>query len=93
MTGFVPKVMMRFMPKVMMGMMANDVKGEGSMMPQMMMKMMPQCLSTMLPVIQKEKRIEFVTNIVSILVEQGSSGMSDEERRVFLAKIIEKTNI
>ncbi|MFB3764738.1 MAG: hypothetical protein ACE14P_05755 [Methanotrichaceae archaeon] len=93
MTGFVSKAVMGFMPKVMMGMMANDMKGEGSMMPQMMTKMMPHCLSTMLPAIQKEKRIDFVTNMVSILVEQGSSGMSDEERKAFLAKVTEKINI
>ncbi len=91
--GFMPKLMMGFMPKVMMGMMANDVNGEGSMMPQMMMEMMPQCLSTMLPIIPKEKRVDFVTNMVSVLVEQGSSGMSEEERRAFLAKVTEKVNI
>lgn len=88
--------MMEFMPKIMMGvmskMMAGDVKRDGSMMPQMMMKMMPQCLSTMLPVIQKEKRIDFVMDMVSILIEQGSSGMSEEERRAFLAKVAEKAN-
>ena len=62
------------------------------MMPQMMTKMMPNCLRTMLPIIPKEERIDFVLDMVSVLVEQGSSEMSDEERRAFLAKVAEKVN-
>jgi hypothetical protein len=84
--------MMDIMPRMMASMMGG---GEGSggmmgMMPQMMSAMVPQCLTMMLPSIPKEQRIEFVLKMVTILLEQGSVGMSDEEKRDFVAKVVQK---
>lgn len=84
--------MMDMMPKMMMDMMGGG-EGEGGMMgmmPKMMMDMMPQCLSAMLPNLAKETRIDFVLKLVAILVEQGSVGMSSEEKEDFVAKVIQK---
>jgi hypothetical protein len=75
---------------MMSGMMADAQGTEMAMMPQMMSAMMPQCLTTMLPNIPKEQRIEFVLKMVTILLEQGSVGMSEEEKRDFVAKVVEK---
>ncbi len=84
------------MPKIIMGvmskMMARNMKMDGTMMPQMMTRMMPNCLRTMLPAVPKEERANFVMEMVSVLVDQGSSEMTDEERKVFLSKIAEKVN-
>lgn len=49
-----------------------------TMMPKMM-EMMPQSLRMMLPSISKEKRIDFVLKMVTILVGQDYVRMSDEE--------------
>ncbi|GAJ07733.1 unnamed protein product [marine sediment metagenome] len=78
------------MMKMMSQMMGGGKKGEMSMMPQMMMKMMPQCLRMMLPDMPKEKRIDFVLRMVTTLVEQGCVGMSEEEKKDFVAKLVEK---
>ncbi len=96
MMEFAPRIMMKLMPKLMMGMMPKminmDVNGGQHVMPQMMVKMMPQCLNTMLPAINKEKRVEFIMELIPILVEQGSVGMLEEEKRAFLAEVIKKVN-
>jgi hypothetical protein len=98
--------MMEMMPKMMMGMMGGGEgmggmmskmmgggkEGKMPMMPQMMMGMMPQCLNMMLPNMPKGKRVDFILEMVTILVEQGSAGMSDNERKDFVAKMIEKVN-
>ena len=63
---------------------------EGLMMPNMMKEMMPHCLDMMLPNMPKEERIDFVLNMIDVLKEQGSTGMSDEERQDFVARIVEK---
>jgi hypothetical protein len=93
--------MMEIMPKMMAGMMGSRENGGGmmGMMSGMMagaqgteITMMPQCLSMMLPNIPKEQRIDFVLKMVTILLEQGSVGMSDEEKRDFVAKVVEKVN-
>ena len=60
------------------------------MMPHMMTEMIPQCLKMMLPDMPKEKRIDPVLNMVAIMVEQGSAGMSEKEKKDFLTKIVEK---
>ncbi len=39
------------------------------------------------------KRIDFVLNMVTSLVEQGCVGMSDDEKRDFVAKVVEKVKI
>jgi hypothetical protein len=76
----------------MMGMMSEMMgAGQGTempMMPQMMTEMMPRCLNMMLPNVPKEQRTDFVLEMVATLVEQGSTGMSDEEKRDFLAKVV-----
>ena len=78
----------------MMGMMSRMKEGgkemEMPMMPQMMVKMMPQCLEIMLPNIPVEKRMDFVSNMVAALVEHGSAGMSEEERKDFVEKLVKK---
>jgi hypothetical protein len=100
------KMMGEMMPKMMMGMMSEG-EGEGEMMSkmmggdqgtgmpmmlQMMMSMMPQCLKIMLPDMPKEKRIDFVLEIVASLMEHGCTGMSDNEKKDFAAKMIDKVN-
>ncbi len=57
---------------------------------QMGAQMMPKCLGMMLPNMPKEKRQAFTLKMVAILKEQGCVGMSEEEKKDFLAKIIEK---
>jgi hypothetical protein len=75
----------------MMSKMMERCKQMGAqMMPEMMMEMMPKCLGMMLPSMPKEKRITFTLNMVAILKEQGCVGMSEEGKKDFLAKIIEK---
>jgi predicted GTPase len=78
----------------MMGMMSQMMgsaqQAESPMMPNMMTQMMPHCLNMMLPNIPKEERVEFVLDMVAKLIEQGSVGMTDEEKDEFMAKILEK---
>ncbi len=63
------------------------------MMPAMTMEMMmPQCIKMFLPQMAKEKRIDFALNIVSALVDQGSSGLSKKEKKDFVSKIIERVS-
>ena len=79
----------------MMDMMARMMGGgctEMPMMPDMMNQMMPHCLNMMLPGIPTEQRVDFVLDMIGTLVEQGSSGMSDEEKDAFRAKIFEKVS-
>ena len=52
--------------------------------------MMPQCLRMMLPNVPKEKRIDFVLNMVTTLMEQGCAGMTKEEKEDFVANVVEK---
>ncbi len=75
----------------MMGMMGGG-EDEGGMMSKMMMGMMPQCLKVMLPNMPKEKRVDFVLEMVTTLVEHGCTGMSDNEKEDFVTKLIEKVN-
>ena len=79
----------------MMGMMSQMMRGgQGGgmpmMMPHMMTHMMPHCLNMMLPSVPKEERVDFVLNMVTSLMEQGSAGMSDEEKNEFVAKVLER---
>ena len=77
-----------------MGTMSKMTEGsdetEMTMMPKMMMEMMPHCLTMMLPNLPKETRIDFVLKMVTTLVEQGCVGMSQEEKKDVVAKIVEK---
>ena len=56
----------------------------------MMAQMMPRCLNMMLPSVPKEERVDFVLNMITALMEQGSAGMSEEEKSEFVAKVLEK---
>lgn len=96
--------MMEMMPKMMMsmmgggegqvGMMSKMMEGgqekEMSMMPLMMTEMMPLCLVMMLPKMPKENKIDFVLKMVISLMEQGSVGMSEEEKKDFVSKVTDK---
>ena len=78
----------------MMGMMSKMMEGsqkeEGPGIPSIGLTMMPHCLKMMLPRISKQKRMDFVSEMIPILVEQGCLGMAEEEKKDFLAKVIEK---
>jgi hypothetical protein len=98
MMGMMPKKMMGMMGRGereggMMGMMDKMMEGgeekEAAMMPQMMTEMMPKCLEMMLPNMPNEKKVDFVMKMVSILMEQGCVGMSDEEKKNFVAQVKE----
>jgi len=82
--------MMDMMPKMMMGMMSRGKKREMPMMDQMMPEMMPRCLGMVMPGMPKEKRVDYALKMVAGLVEQGSAGMSNEEKADFVKKIVEK---
>jgi len=99
MMEMMPKMMMSMMGGSegkggMMGIMSKMKEGgkemEMPMMPHMMMEMMPQCLTMMLPNTPKEKRIEFVITMIATLVEHGCAGMSEEEKKGFVEKVVEK---
>jgi len=100
MMEMMPKMMMTMMggnggEGGMMGMMSKMMgAGEGTAMPTMpatMMEMMlPQCLKMFLPKMTKEKRTDFALNVVSVLIEQGSSGLSEQEKKDFISKMIER---
>ena len=44
----------------------------------------------MLPKMPKGKRIDFVVKMVVTLMEQGGVGMSEEEKKDLVAKVVEK---
>jgi hypothetical protein len=71
----------------MMGMMSKMRQGDK---PGMMMEMMPRCLGMMLQNMPKNDRIAFTLKIVGALMEQTCVGMSDEEKKDFMAKVVEK---
>ncbi|MEE8423414.1 MAG: hypothetical protein V3S49_02630 [Thermodesulfobacteriota bacterium] len=75
----------------MSGMMSKMKDGcEGMEKPEMapmMMEMMPRCVTMMLPNISKEKRIDFALKMVDTLIDQGSAGMSEEEKRAFTTRM------
>jgi hypothetical protein len=71
-------------------MMGGSEGKETTMMPQMMTEMMPKCLEMMLPNMPNENRVDFVMKMVTILMEKGCVGMSDEEKKDFVAQVEEK---
>ncbi len=96
------KMMAEMMPKMMssmMNMMGGSEGKEGcaamdmTAMPKMMMEMMPRCLSMALPGMPKKERIDFVVKMVSILIEKGCEGLSEEEKKFFLDKVTEKARV
>jgi hypothetical protein len=70
--------------------MSKCCEGETPMMPSMMTEMMPQCLSMMLPKLPKESRRDFVLKMVTIMMDKGRQGMSDEEKSQLASDIIAK---
>jgi hypothetical protein len=99
MMEMMPKMMMSMMgggedQGGMMGMMSGMMEGgqekEMSKMPLMMTEMMPLCLVMMLPKMPKENKIDFVLKMVISLMEQGSVGMSEEEKKDFVSKVTDK---
>ncbi|MBP7066763.1 MULTISPECIES: hypothetical protein [Methanothrix] len=88
-------MMMEMMPQMMEGkdpgnmmeMMLELMRKDMPAMQQMMTKMMPQCLSMMLPRIGKEERVEFIPRMVAVLLEQGSDGMTEEERTDLMKRV------
>lgn len=78
--------MMGMMSKMMgggmgMGMLKDD---------EVMMEMMPQGLSMMLSRFPKDKRSDLILKVVPDLVEQACAEMSEEEKKGFIEKLIEK---
>ncbi len=99
MAEMMPKMMMGMMGGgegdcctlgTMSEMMEGQKEVEMPMMPKMMIEMMPHCLTMILPNLPKEKRIDFVLKMVATLVEQSCVGMSEEEKKDFLAKVVGK---
>lgn len=98
MMEMMPKMMMSMMgvgesKDGMMEMMSKMKKGGKEMEMPMMMEMMPRCINIMLPKMPKEKRIDYVLKMVTTLMEQGSVGMSVEEKKDFVVKVIEKVKV
>jgi hypothetical protein len=71
----------------MMDMMSEMMEGCS---PEMMMEMMPKCLGGVLQKMPKDKRVEFMLKMVTVLTDQGCAGMSEKEKKDFMSKIIEK---
>jgi hypothetical protein len=87
--------MMEMMPRMMMSMMSGMTGGSQgtgmpAMMPHMMTQMMPHCMNIMVPGIPKDERVEFILNMITSLMEQGTAGMSEEEKNEFVAKVMER---
>jgi hypothetical protein len=61
--------------------------------PEMMMEMMPKCLGMMLSKLPEKQRTEMVKKLISILLEEGSAGMTEEEKKDLAQKIMEKTKV
>jgi len=101
MQEMMPKMMMGMMSakegeggmKEMMAKMMHGGEEQESMMPEMMLKgMMPHCIKMMMPAVSKDKRADLVSGMIDTLMEQASSGMSDEEKATFVAKVLETIN-
>jgi hypothetical protein len=71
----------------MMGMMSKMMQGDK---PEIMMEIMSQCLGMMFQNMQRKDRIAFTLKMVSALMEQTYVGMSEEEKKDFVAKVVEK---
>jgi hypothetical protein len=82
-----PMACHRVMPTMMEGLTMDNV------MPYMMKEMMPDCLWHLLPKMPNKTRVDFISNMTGILVQQGSVEMSDKEKEVLMAKITEKVKV
>jgi hypothetical protein len=102
MMEMMPKMMMGMMgggdgKSGMSGMMAKMMGGDGqsrsAMMPHMMVEMMPHCLGTMLPNMPKESRIDFIVKLVDVEMQKGCAGLTEDEKRDLMAKVLEKVKV
>ncbi len=71
----------------MMGMMSKMMEGCG---PDMMIDMMPKCIGMMFQHIPKEKQADFVLKTITTLMDEVSTGMSEDEKKDFRTKVVEK---
>jgi hypothetical protein len=78
------------MPGMMAQMMGGGGQTPGTMMPHMMSEMMPHCLGTMLPAMPKESRMDFILKMIDIEMEKGCAGLTEDEKKNFVARVIEK---
>lgn len=70
----------------MMGQMKQG-GAEQSMPGTMLETMMPHCIGMMLPGIDPDKRGEAAATIVAAIVDKGTAGLSDEQKKSFLEAI------
>ena len=82
-----PVVCHRVMPTMMEGLTMDN------MMPHMMKEMMPDCLWYLLPKMPNKMRVDYISNMTGILVQQGSVEMSEKEKEDLVSKIIEKVRV
>ena len=59
----------------------------------MMMEMMPECLGMMLSKLPKDKQTQMVKKLVSILLEKGGAGMTGEDKKELVDKIMGKAKV
>ncbi len=75
----------------MMGNMMGENESMGMpMMQEMMSKMMPQGITMMFSKLPKEQRTKFAESMVETIVENGSEGLSEEEKSEFIEALIKK---
>jgi hypothetical protein len=82
----------------MMGMMSGMLGGDcpgGTMPPMahMMEQLMPHCLSMIMPQMPKESRVDFATKLIKSLIDSGTSGMTEDEKKEYLKKIAESIQV
>lgn len=82
--------MQNFMETGMPEMMGCCKEGETGMISKMMIEMMPNYLSMIFPEDSKENRIEFTKKIISILIEKCTEGMSVEEKKDLITKVVDQ---
>lgn len=69
----------------MKGMMSKMMEGHST---DMMMEMMPKCLGMMLEKMPQEQRTEVVKKLFSVLLEKGGAGMTEEDKKDLVYKIM-----
>lgn len=95
MSQMMPRMMMGMMSggenegsSGMQGMMGNFMQGQsGAGMSDMMSQMMPNCIRMMMPKMNVEKRGETAAAILSAIIDAGTDGMTEEQRKMFSEKL------
>jgi hypothetical protein len=99
MMEMMPKMMMAMMgggkhesgmPGMMTKMLGGDGHTPGATMPHMMSDMMPHCLGAMLPNMPKESRTDFILKLIDVEMKTGSAGLTEDEKKNFVARVLEK---